>query len=469
MSLTLKDKEKIIKTLYERCSIGEISVMQRELLLKKLNDETAPEFKPITEACENSIETRRKKFNIISTKLYKECANGKISLEQREILLERARGEYLTEGVILEASDDFKKISASPLKSVAGIKFGMTRDEVSNVINKKSSTFKKTSKSSNTTDNYGFCHVYYDSEDKCEAIEIFDDVEVYINNKLVFPTNIDDGSKIISGLSKDGKDSYISKSKSIGITVSGDKMKTITFGVKGYYDKNVNESADNVITEGAIGNMIDKTINDIQIKFDIAKFKKMHNELVKIEKDYYKKTGGYLTFSGPYSMDDLIKNLKKYYTIMNADLKDYKKYSDDYSAWAEKFDKSYNAYMKDRDALLNKWKTTEKRYEYRIQDFLDGYMVAKRIQRTVLDGVRECKNWKCDGKERDPKFNAALQHCLALYKKMVFTFLSDYETAFNNVYKMCKDKKRVEAMKSKYGTSNVKESADDMVTEGFFC
>lgn len=149
MSLTLKDKEKIIKTLYERCSIGEISVMQRELLLKKLNDETAPEFKPITEACENSIETRRKKFNIISTKLYKECANGKISLEQREILLERARGEYLTEGVVPKSSDDIViegvvNDTFDDLKS----RINATQDKLKkiNEINKKASDIKKSMK-----------------------------------------------------------------------------------------------------------------------------------------------------------------------------------------------------------------------------------------------------------------------------------------------------------------------------------
>ena len=33
----------------------------------------------------------------------------------------------------------------------------------------------------NTADNFGFCHVFYDENDKCEAIEIFDEVEVYVN------------------------------------------------------------------------------------------------------------------------------------------------------------------------------------------------------------------------------------------------------------------------------------------------
>lgn len=306
MNMSKDNRDRIIASLYERCQNGEISVNQRELLIKKLNSSFTPTETQFTESKHESLAIKRDKFNAISDRLYQDCARGIITLEQREILLERAREEYLT--------------------------------------------------------------------------------------------------------------------------------------------------SDDIITESAIGDLIDKIINEIMIKLDIAKFKKKCNELDKIEKDYHNKTGGYLTFSGPYSMDDLIKNLQKYYNIMNTDLKEYKKYSDDYSVWSEKFDKSYNNYITDRYKILNGRKNSGKRYEYQIQDFLNGYLVVKKIQRIVLDGLRKCKNWKCDDKDNNPKFNNALQHYLILHKKMFFIFSSDYENAFNNVYRMCKDKDRVEGMKTKYGT-----------------
>jgi len=52
------------------------------------------------------------------------------------------------------------EIKAIPLKSVNGIKFGMKREEVRKLLGEYEE-FKKSVLSTNTTDDFGYCHVYY--------------------------------------------------------------------------------------------------------------------------------------------------------------------------------------------------------------------------------------------------------------------------------------------------------------------
>ena len=77
-----------------------------------------------------------------------------------------------------------------PMKKVNDIEFGMERSEVRKKFTIPAKEFKKSKFSKRTTDDFGSCHVYYDKNDKCEAVEIFDDVMVYINDKKIFPTTV---------------------------------------------------------------------------------------------------------------------------------------------------------------------------------------------------------------------------------------------------------------------------------------
>ena len=49
-----------------------------------------------------------------------------------------------------------------PLQSVGKIKFGMRREEVRSIINKNYTEYKKNRYSQNTTDDFGFCQIFYD-------------------------------------------------------------------------------------------------------------------------------------------------------------------------------------------------------------------------------------------------------------------------------------------------------------------
>ncbi len=123
-----------------------------------------------------------------------------------------------------------KLIKVIPLEEVDGIKFGTDRKIVREKLGDYSE-FKKTPFSDNTTDDFGFCHVYYDDNNEFEAIEIFD-AEVYIGERKVFPVNADELSDII----EDFDEELISVSKSIGIYAPDEEPESILFGRKGYYE-----------------------------------------------------------------------------------------------------------------------------------------------------------------------------------------------------------------------------------------
>lgn len=125
------------------------------------------------------------------------------------------------------------KVNAVPLKEVAGIKFGMKRIEVRKALG-EANEFKKTKFSKTLTDDFGFCHIFYNSDDECEAIELFKEVQVIIDGRLVFPTTLHEAKKILGELmEEDGN--YISEKASVGIYAPGGSMESILFGAAGYY------------------------------------------------------------------------------------------------------------------------------------------------------------------------------------------------------------------------------------------
>lgn len=125
------------------------------------------------------------------------------------------------------------KVNAIPMKEVNGIKFGMNRQEVHNVLGDATEFFKGDSQV--TTDDFGYCHVYYDDDDMCEAIEFFDEVEVYINGVLAFPIDKDVFSTNFIDFIQD-EDGFISYECSIGIYAPYESMESILIGKEGYYD-----------------------------------------------------------------------------------------------------------------------------------------------------------------------------------------------------------------------------------------
>ena len=100
MEMTKELREKFIDVLYERCANGEISRDQRELLIEKVNSMfVATESETTTVDTDNVTESRefssKEKYNMFRESVYAKCANGDITVEQREALLEKARDSFL--------------------------------------------------------------------------------------------------------------------------------------------------------------------------------------------------------------------------------------------------------------------------------------------------------------------------------------------------------------------------------------
>lgn len=125
------------------------------------------------------------------------------------------------------------KINVVPLQEVNGVKFGMPRNEVRAILG-EAREFKKSKFSKNTTDDFGYCHVFYDTDNQCVAVEIFSEAEVYISEKKIFPCSISDAMLIVSDLKEDSG-SFISESQSIGIYAPNGVMESILFGKVDYY------------------------------------------------------------------------------------------------------------------------------------------------------------------------------------------------------------------------------------------
>lgn len=126
------------------------------------------------------------------------------------------------------------KWTAIPHEGVGPVKIGMSRRELRDnwYLNAE---FKKTQFSTTTTDDFGLFHVYYDANDCCEAIEVFDDVEVYIDGKVVYPIPVNDVCEAFHDFKADN-DGAISVEKAVGIYAPEDKPESILFGNAGYFD-----------------------------------------------------------------------------------------------------------------------------------------------------------------------------------------------------------------------------------------
>lgn len=126
------------------------------------------------------------------------------------------------------------KWKVTPLKAVGKIQFGMPRDAVRKIMGNIYKEYRKNKYSKNTLDDFGFYHVFYDMNDMCEAVEIFENVEIEIDDIQIFPGTVSNAYRIIGDLAE-GEGGLISISQSVGISVSDGRIESILFGKKDYY------------------------------------------------------------------------------------------------------------------------------------------------------------------------------------------------------------------------------------------
>ena len=122
-----------------------------------------------------------------------------------------------------------------PLKSVGRIVFGMKRTDLRKLFEAKCKEFKKTKYSKNTTDDYGRFHVFYTLDDKVEAVEFFEDIEISLNGLVIFPIAKNKIEELLPDIVKEGN-SYTHIKMSIGIETDSSKAESILVATEGYYE-----------------------------------------------------------------------------------------------------------------------------------------------------------------------------------------------------------------------------------------
>jgi len=131
------------------------------------------------------------------------------------------------------------KFEIIPYKKAGDITFQLTREAVRKLLG-EFTEFKKTKASKRTTDNFKFCHVYYDKDDKVEAIEFLEENELLYEGKNLFSMSYNELLQFVNekklDYKEDDQDVII---EDIGIAVyAPDKrrIEAILVYRKGYYD-----------------------------------------------------------------------------------------------------------------------------------------------------------------------------------------------------------------------------------------
>ena len=126
------------------------------------------------------------------------------------------------------------KWELKPCESIGPIKFGMDRSAVRKIIQIKCVEFQKSKYSKNTTDDFGWFHVFYTTDNKVDAVEIFEGIEIIMDGIVIFPIKTSDILNLIPDIEEDNG-SYTHVEKSIGIEADSENAESILVGSEGYY------------------------------------------------------------------------------------------------------------------------------------------------------------------------------------------------------------------------------------------
>lgn len=130
-------------------------------------------------------------------------------------------------------------VNVIPTQSVGSIRFGMMREDVRTAVGSTCTEFRKSKFSKNTSDDFGFMHVFYDEKNTCEAVELFNDCTVTVDDVCLMPSDkvrvdawLKERDASVELLPCDS----ISKTLAIGVAASEGRVESVIFGRAGYYD-----------------------------------------------------------------------------------------------------------------------------------------------------------------------------------------------------------------------------------------
>jgi hypothetical protein len=114
----------------------------------------------------------------------------------------------------------------------------MPRNSVREIFGAEFCEFKKSKSSVNSTDDFGFAHVFYDINNACVAIELFDECVVSVGTACLMPCDRQsfcDWLKTVDRKAEIQNEEATSVALSIGATFAGGKIESILFAKEGYY------------------------------------------------------------------------------------------------------------------------------------------------------------------------------------------------------------------------------------------
>jgi len=123
-----------------------------------------------------------------------------------------------------------------PFTSVGKVNFGDSRENTRTVLG-EFTEFKKSKFSKNTTDDFKFCHVFYDLDNNVEAVEFFNDAEVIFKGKNLFSLNFAELKRFIGGSAHEDESGAIFPESGISAYAPDkDTVESILVYRRGYYD-----------------------------------------------------------------------------------------------------------------------------------------------------------------------------------------------------------------------------------------
>lgn len=157
----------------------------------------------------------------------------------------QANNKFISDIFNENNSKDFNVI---PLSSVNGIEFGISRNEVWNILGKPNMSYRKTQFEKVDTDDYTRFHIYYDDNYNFEYIEIFEDesqferfgdFDIYYNNNKLpkkYSKRLEYFKTLYDDIEEDGN-GFISKKGSVCVYIENDDdiIDAIGFGRKDFF------------------------------------------------------------------------------------------------------------------------------------------------------------------------------------------------------------------------------------------
>jgi hypothetical protein len=129
------------------------------------------------------------------------------------------------------------KFEIIPYEKVGDISLQLERESIRKLLG-EFKEFKKSKSSEKKADNFGFCHIYYDKDNRIEAVEFFEGTDLVYNGKNLFSLSYNELLKFAkeNDYKEDDSGIFIEKLGIAAYVPDKNKVESILVYRRGYYD-----------------------------------------------------------------------------------------------------------------------------------------------------------------------------------------------------------------------------------------